>query len=168
MTSIRSLIFASLLYMVLLVETQPQFQAMTILGVTPDLVLALLCVYGVERGAARACGLGFVLGLVRDAASAGALGPLALVGSIGGYLAGKLGRRIYKRQILTQLLFTLMIALIVHLMALLLDTGGNMGQVARSAPMAVGMKALYTALLAPPIFWFGILFLERERRMHGR
>ncbi len=168
MTLARSALFAVLLYLVLMVETQPQFHAIAILGATPDLALVVLCVYGVERGAARATALGFAMGLVRDAAAGGALGVFAFVGTIGGYLAGKLGRRIYKRHLSTQLLFTVMIAVIVHLLALVLDTGGNIGQVVRSAPLTVGMKAAYTALLAPPVFRLGILALERKRRMHGR
>ncbi|MAE68967.1 MAG: rod shape-determining protein MreD [Gemmatimonadetes bacterium] len=168
MTLIRSALFALLLYLVLMVETQPQFHSIAVLGATPDLALIVLCVYGVERGAARASALGFATGLVRDAVAGGTLGVFALVGTIGGYLAGKLGRRIYKRQISTQVLFTVTIAVVVHMLALVLDTGGNLGQVVRSAPLAVGMKAAYTAVLAPPVFRLGILALERKRRMHGR
>lgn len=168
MRGLRSFVFLMLVYLVLVVETQPQFHLISVRGVTPDLALVLLCIYGVERGAARATWLGFLMGLVRDAAAGGALGPLALVGSVGGYLAGKWGGRIYKRQISTQFFFTAAIALSVHLIALLIDTGGNPGQILRSLPLGVGLRAAYTALVAPPFFWLGILALERRRRSHAR
>jgi rod shape-determining protein MreD len=162
------LVFLLVLYVVLVVETQPQFRGLALWGATPDLALALLCIYGVERGAARACALGFVMGLVRDAAIGGALGPIAGIGALGGYLAGKLGRRIYKRQISTQLLFTALIALTVHFLALLFDTGGDPGEVLRALPLGVGLRTAYTAVVAPPFFWLGILFLERKRQLHAR
>ncbi len=168
MNALRSLVFLFVLYLVLVVETQPQFRALALWGATPDLALALLCIYGVERGAARACALGFLIGLIRDAAVGGALGPLAGIGALGGYLAGKLGVRIYKRQISTQFLFTALIALTVHFLALLFDTGGEAGQIVRALPLGVGLRAAYTAAVAPPFFWLGILSLERKRRLHAR
>lgn len=165
MNQLRSFVFAFLFYLVLVIETQPQFRVMSIGGVTPDLALVMLTVYGIERGALRGAFVGLAVGLIRDAASAAPPGTHAMIGAIAGYLAGKLGWRIYKGHISSQVFTVVLVAVVAHTVQFLVDTGGNFPGTLRSAPVAIILQAIYSGLAAPPFFWGGGLLLERGRRL---
>ena len=168
MSLVGSATFGALFYVAMLADSLPSMRRIAVLGVTPDLALVLLCVYGSARGATRATLVGFVTGLLQDSIEPGALGGRALVGAVTGYLAGRLGVRIFKRQIRTQILFTTIMVALGHWIGFMIESEWDVAPLLSTSVLRALAHGAYAGLVAPAIFVVGLACLERSRRLHAR
>jgi len=138
--------------------------AVTSAGIQPDLVvlaMVFLALYARSPYAFLGC---TALGLARDLAASGPLGPFTIVYTVIGYVLSRLRRNLYRENIVILMLVVLLAAAVSNWAAEALGLvvarqGANPFHMALKA-LAVG---LYSALLTPPLFWM----LRRVARVLG-
>lgn len=134
-------------------------------GVKPDLVALLVVLNGFLLGPREGAFLGFAGGILEDLISGSYIGMGALSKMLSGYLAGAAGERFYRESVLiaTGVAFIAASAgSVVHYLLLLYL--GIYVPPFDALLRVVLPSALYTALLAPFVFWRVL----RSVRFHDR
>lgn len=121
------------------------------LGFSANLVLVAVLSFGLSRGPLVGELLGFVWGLLVDAASLGFIGIHALLYTLAGYMAGVLKRQLDESKMGAQSLFTLGISILYMGFSYGLQRLFSYG--IRPISWAIVAQPLSNAILAPILFW---------------
>jgi len=126
----------------------------TIQGLKPDLILLVVIVFSLLKGAEEGAISGFASGLVQDIFSSGLLGINALAKTVMGFICGVLKERIFAEHILfiipvitflVSISQSMLIFLVLHAFGVEYSLVWSLKQVALP-------EALYNSLLSPFIF----------------
>ena len=130
--------------------------------VQPDIVLILVCVFGIINGPAPGAVGGFVAGLMQDLLVPGSIGLGALVKTVMGYLSGEAEQTILGDNVLMPVAIIASVSLVSQIvyMALLILVGESVGFVSYLTSTVLPSSA-YTAgvgllLLAPLRAWLTV------------
>lgn len=137
------------------------------LGVSVDVIFIVVLYFGLTRGPLSAQLLGFVWGLLIDAAALGTLGEYAFLLAGTGYLSGMLRRQLDESKIWTQSIFSGTISILYLMLSLGLErlfSGSH-----RPFSGLLWLQPLVHAVVAPFIFalmqwWCSIWALFPEER----
>jgi rod shape-determining protein MreD len=119
----------------------------------PDLVLVLVCVFGILTGPTAGAAGGFVAGLLQDLLVPGAVGLGALVKTIMGYVSGKVDRTLLGDNILVPVLIIAIVSFVSQLsyMCLLFLVGEPIDWLPYLREI-VAPSSVYTALIGFFVF----------------
>ncbi len=128
--------------------------SITILGLKPDLIMVVVVVFSLLRGAKEGTISGFASGLLQDIFSTGLLGMNALAKTVIGFFCGIIKEKIFREHILFIIPVIIFIASFMQsiLMFLLLRAFGIEYGLAWSLKQVALPEALYGSLLSPFIF----------------
>ena len=128
--------------------------SVTILGIKPDLILIVVVVFSLLKGAKEGTISGFVSGLLQDIFSTGLLGINALAKTVIGFTCGILKEKIFYEHILFLIPVITFIASFMQsiLIFLLLRAFGIEYGLVWSLKQVALPEALYSSLLSPFIF----------------
>ena len=128
--------------------------SVTILGIKPDLILIVIVVFSLLKGAKEGTISGFTSGLLQDIFSTGLLGINALAKTVIGFTCGILKEKIFYEHILFLIPVITFIASFMQsiLIFLLLHAFGIEYNLAWSLKQVTLPEALYSSLLSPFIF----------------
>jgi rod shape-determining protein MreD len=128
--------------------------SITILGLKPDLIMVVVVVFSLLKGAKEGTVSGFASGLLQDIFSAGLLGINALAKTVIGFTCGILKEKIFHEHILFLIPLITFIASLMQsiLMFLLLHAFGIEYNLAWGLKQVALPEALYSSLLSPFIF----------------
>ena len=126
----------------------------TIQGLKPDLVLVVVVVIALLKGAEEGVIYGFVSGLLQDIFSTGLLGVNALVKTVMGFICGILREKVFVEHILLIVpLVTLFISIVQNiLMFYVLRAFGMEYNLAWSLKQIAIPEAFYNSILSPFVF----------------
>ena len=143
-----AIIVAALLIQLTLINS------ISILGLKPDLIMVVVVVFSLLKGAKEGTVSGFASGLLQDIFSAGLLGINALAKTVIGFTCGILKEKIFHEHILFLIPLITFIASLMQsiLMFLLLHAFGIEYNLAWSLKQVALPEALYSSLLSPFIF----------------
>ncbi len=126
---------------------------LAILGVTPDL-LTLVVIYSALAFGARAGVIaGFVVGLVADAEAARFFGLTAGALAAVGFAVGSMGGSLHRERPPAQLVVLFLGAVVALSARFVFSTFGDMRAWLTIFPREVVLRALYTAVLGPVLYW---------------
>ncbi len=128
--------------------------SVTILGIKPDLILIVVVVFSLLKGAKEGTISGFTSGLLQDIFSTGLLGINALAKTVTGFTCGILKEKIFYEHILFLIPLITFIASFMQsiLIFLLLRAFGIEYGLVWSLKQVALPEALYSSLLSPFIF----------------
>ncbi|GAI02568.1 unnamed protein product [marine sediment metagenome] len=128
--------------------------SVTILGLKPDLLLIVVVVFSLLKGAKEGIISGFASGLLQDIFSTGLLGINALAKTVIGFFCGIIKEKIFYEHILFIIPLITFIASFIQniLILLLLRAFGIEYGLAWSLKQIAFPEALYSSLLSPFIF----------------
>jgi rod shape-determining protein MreD len=128
--------------------------SITILGLKPDLIMVVVVVFSLLKGAKEGTVSGFASGLLQDIFSAGLLGINALAKTVIGFFCGIIKEKIFHEHILFIIPVITFIASFMQsiIMLLLLRAFGTEYNLAWSLKQVALPEALYSSLLSPFIF----------------
>jgi rod shape-determining protein MreD len=126
----------------------------TIQGLKPDLILLVVLVFSLLKGAEEGTVSGFASGLLQDIFSTGLLGVNALVKTVIGFISGILKEKIFSEHILFLIpIITFVVSISQSiLMLLILHAFGIEYGMVWSLKKIVLPEALYNSLLSPFVF----------------
>lgn len=128
--------------------------AITILGLKPDLILVVVVIFSLLKGEKEGTISGFASGLLQDIFSTGLLGINALIKTVIGFTCGILREKIFHEHILFLIPVITFIASFIQsiLIFFLLRTFGIEYNLIWSLKQVALPEALYSSLLSPFIF----------------
>lgn len=128
--------------------------SVTILGIKPDLILIVVVVFSLLKGAKEGTISGFTSGLLQDIFSVGILGINALAKTVIGFICGIIKEKIFHEHILFIIPVITFISSFIQsiLIFLLLRAFGTEYNLAWSLKQVALPEALYSSLLSPFIF----------------
>jgi rod shape-determining protein MreD len=143
-----AIIVAALLIQLTLINS------IAILGLKPDLIMVVVVVFSLLKGAKEGTVSGFASGLLQDIFSAGLLGINALAKTVIGFTCGIVKEKIFYEHILFIIPVITFIASFMQsiIMLLLLRAFGTEYNLAWSLKQVALPEALYSSLLSPFIF----------------
>lgn len=149
----RILLKGAIIVVALLIQLT-LINSITILGLKPDLIMVVVVVFSLLRGAKEGTVSGFASGLLQDIFSTGLLGMNALAKTVIGFFCGIIKEKIFREHILFIIPVITFIASFIQsiLMFLLLRAFGIEYGLAWSLKQVVLPEALYSSLLSPFIF----------------
>jgi rod shape-determining protein MreD len=126
----------------------------TIQGLKPDLILLVVLIFSLLKGAEEGTVSGFASGLLQDIFSTGLLGVNALVKMVIGFISGILKEKIFTEHILFLIpIITFVVSISQSiLMLLILHAFGIEYSMVWSLKKIVLPEALYNSLLSPFVF----------------
>lgn len=126
----------------------------TIQGLKPDLILLVVIVFSLLKGAEEGAISGFASGLLQDIFSSGLLGINALAKTVMGFICGVLKERIFAEHILFIIpVITFLVSISQSMLIfLVLNAFGVEYSLVWSLKQVAIPEALYNSLLAPFIF----------------
>jgi rod shape-determining protein MreD len=126
----------------------------TIQGLKPDLILLVVLIFSLLKGAEEGTVSGFASGLLQDIFSTGLLGVNALVKTVIGFISGILKEKIFTEHILFLIpIITFVVSISQSiLMLLILHAFGIEYSMVWSLKKIVLPEALYNSLLSPFVF----------------
>jgi rod shape-determining protein MreD len=126
----------------------------TIQGLKPDLILLVVLVFSLLKGAEEGTVSGFASGLLQDIFSTGLLGVNALVKTVIGFISGILKEKIFLEHILFLIpIITFVVSISQSiLMLLILHAFGIEYGMVWSFKKIILPEALYNSLLSPFVF----------------
>lgn len=149
----RILLKGAIIVVALLIQLT-LINSITILGLKPDLIMVVVVVFSLLRGAKEGTVSGFASGLLQDIFSTGLLGMNALAKTVIGFFCGIIKEKIFREHILFIIPVITFIASFIQsiLMFLLLRAFGIEYGLAWSLKQVALPEALYSSLLSPFIF----------------
>lgn len=149
----RILLKGAIIVVALLIQLT-LINSITILGLKPDLIMVVVVVFSLLRGAKEGTVSGFASGLLQDIFSTGLLGMNALAKTVIGFFCGIIKEKIFREHILFIIPVITFIASFMQsiLMFLLLRAFGIEYGLAWSLKQVALPEALYSSLLSPFIF----------------
>lgn len=126
----------------------------TIQGLKPDLILLVVIVFSLLKGAEEGAISGFASGLLQDIFSSGLLGINALAKTVMGFICGVLKERIFAEHILFIIpVITFLVSISQSMLIfLVLNAFGVEYSLVWSLKQVAIPEALYNSLLVPFIF----------------
>lgn len=126
----------------------------TIQGLKPDLILLVVIVFSLLKGAEEGAISGFASGLLQDIFSSGLLGINALAKTVMGFVCGVLKERIFAEHILFIIpVITFLVSISQSMLIfLVLNAFGVEYSLVWSLKQVAIPEALYNSLLSPFIF----------------
>jgi rod shape-determining protein MreD len=143
--------------------------AITIVGVTPNLLLIATIFFGLRQGVMAGIWMGFAWGLLADVASLSMFGSQTFMLTLVGYLCGQISGKIDEEKPIAQMALTFFMFLLYVLGLFILgiiffETGRRM-----NSPISI-LQPIYGAVISPIVFWgftvwygFGKRFGKRRR-----
>ena len=149
----KILLKSAIIVVVLLIQLT-LINSITILGLKPDLILAVVVIFSLLKGEKEGTISGFASGLLQDIFSTGLLGINALVKTVIGFTCGILREKIFHEHILFLIPVITFIASFIQsiLIFFLLRTFGIEYNLIWSLKQVALPEALYSSLLSPFIF----------------
>ena len=128
--------------------------AITILGIKPDLIMVVVVIFSLLKGEKEGTISGFASGLLQDIFSTGLLGINALAKTVIGFTCGILKEKIFHEHILFLIPVITFIASFIQsiLIFFLLRTFGIEYNLIWSLKQVALPEALYSSLLSPFVF----------------
>jgi len=140
----------------------------SILGIRPDLLLAIVIYLGLLKGPIPASITGFVVGLVVDLSTTHLLGINALSMSVAGFVAGNVWVNINRESFLAQFLVLFLISLLHDVLFLILTTGGRLTDILQSFAWVSIPSGLYTSAISPVLFRIFMKLVGTKVKLEGR
>jgi rod shape-determining protein MreD len=154
--------FALAVGVLIFFQSSSLFRVLEFRGVSPDILLAFICVSAFFLGPVPGEIMGFVAGFVVDILAGGLLGLSAFTYTLLGFGAGIAGQKVYSTSVLVPviLLFvtTLVKASVLSLLAALFLKAGYFGYFSRGS---VFLEAVFNCAISP-FFFFIVHRFERE------
>ncbi len=149
----KTLLKGAIIVVALLIQLT-LINSITILGLKPDLIMVVVVVFSLLRGAKEGTISGFASGLLQDIFSTGLLGMNALAKMVIGFFCGIIKEKIFREHILFIIPVITFIASFMQsiLMFFLLRAFGIEYDLAWSLKQVALPEALYSSLLSPFIF----------------
>lgn len=149
----KTLLKGAIIVVALLIQLT-LINSITILGLKPDLIMVVVVVFSLLRGAKEGTISGFASGLLQDIFSTGLLGMNALAKTVIGFFCGIIKEKIFCEHILFIIPVITFIASFMQsiLMFFLLRAFGIEYGLAWSLKQVALPEALYSSLLSPFIF----------------
>jgi rod shape-determining protein MreD len=140
----------------------------SILGIKPDLLLAIIIYIGLLRGPIMASVMGFIVGFVADLSATHLLGINALSMSVVGFVAGRIWVNINRESFLAQFLVLFLLSLLHDIIFLILITAGRLADIFQSLVWVSIPSAFYTSVVSPALFWVFMKYVGTRIRLESR
>jgi rod shape-determining protein MreD len=148
------ILFKGAIIVVALLIQLTLINAITILGIKPDLIMVVVVIFSLLKGEKEGTISGFASGLLQDIFSTGLLGINALAKTVVGFTCGILREKIFHEHILFLIPVITFIASFIQsiLIFFLLRTFGIEYNLIWSLKQVALPEALYSSLLSPFVF----------------
>jgi rod shape-determining protein MreD len=151
----------------LLVAQTAWLPQLAIHGITPDLILGMVFVLALRRGANWGIWSGFLLGLLVAVAEPASLGVESLAFGLTGWVVGRAARSVDKQNPVVLVVLLTLAALISNTVRVLWSSGANPGDALLLWFRWALPSSLYTAAFVPILAWVSARLLGLRSWVSG-